>query len=129
MRGFRRHFALGIAAWFIVQAGALAATPMAAFELSIAAEGQLPECCRNLKPGQTCPMHQHPGGEAADQACHLASACAPLDVALLSLATGIGLPPAPAVAAAVMPPAVPVHAARPQPVTRAAAPEPPPPRA
>lgn len=48
--------------------------------------------CPDAGPGQACPMHSGspaPNGDPA--ACHMRGTCAPLDVALLTLSSGLGV--------------------------------------
>lgn len=134
MHGVRRHIAGWTAAWVLVQAAAMSATPVASYGLSVSADAELPECCRNLKTGQTCPMHQHPHSESdtaeaqAEHACHLAAACPPLDAPLLSLTAGFGFLAAVPILSTRTPITVELAGPEPQPLTRAVRPDAPPPR-
>jgi hypothetical protein len=134
------------------------ASPGAASAAAAVSGADEHECCRNLRPGQTCPMHKqtrpavpaeaahahdhghaapHAGAaEAADPAgagagtsgCVLRDACAPADAALLALAGGTALVPR-------SPLVAPAHATELLPLESAAAigrgapPDAPPPRA
>ena len=133
MRAFRRHIAGWTAAWFLCQAVALSATPACAMAMR-ADQAALPECCRNLKPGQTCPMHPNgvtgdTAGAPADRACHLCSSRRPLATSLLSLSAGLGITASAAALATSAPVIIPVDPLAPRPLARAAVPDPPPPRA
>jgi hypothetical protein len=133
MRAFRRHIGTLAAVWFLFQAGALAATPVAALELSLSEDARLPECCRNLQPGQACPMHPHPEAAAVApagdvHACHCSPISSPLDRALLSLAAGLGLTvPVVSLSATTAPPSR-LDVPTPQPRSQAARLDTPPPR-
>jgi len=48
--------------------------------------------CPDGKPGQACPMHAGSSGQNSDSAtCHMRGTCATLDVALVTLASSVGV--------------------------------------
>jgi hypothetical protein len=83
--------------WLCSQAAALAAAPIV-FACASVSEPDLHECCKNLAPGQQCPMHHKPHDEPDQDrsnepgACFMRSACAPTEAALLALAGTLGIP-------------------------------------
>jgi hypothetical protein len=88
-------------AWLLAQVAALAAAPIVFGCVVEAKSGsELHECCRNLAPGQQCPMHHEPHDEERPAKpddpgdCAVRSACAPTEAALLALAGMLGLPSA-----------------------------------
>jgi hypothetical protein len=92
----KRLWALALL-WLVSQAAGIAAAPLVfACRGDVASESDLHECCRNLAPGQQCPMHHKPHDEpvppAESEACAMRSACAPTDAAWLALAGTLGLP-------------------------------------
>jgi hypothetical protein len=146
--------------WLASQAVVIAAAPVA---LHCGTGGQASAhradatdehaCCRNLKPGQTCPMHRktrppekaagtqvhtHDGhaepsaaaeGDAgtAEEPCVVRSACAPSDAALLALTGTIGLLPS-RFAVSILERATLVTTEAPSFLARSNLPDPPPPR-
>ncbi len=92
MRRLRRHIVWLTMGWLLCQAAAISATQVVVCSACLAEEAELPACCRNLEPGQTCPMHSH--AETGGQACHMRSACPTHDASLLALAAGLAAPPA-----------------------------------
>jgi hypothetical protein len=125
------------AAWLVCQAGSLAAAPLAlccGASLSSAADEDA--CCQGLAPGQTCPLHGHSkpadiaqanGPDQADR-CAMRSACAPVDLALLSLAGGPAVLPSDG-AFSVMVRSTPFAELSSPALSRVVLPESPPPRA
>jgi hypothetical protein len=51
----------------------------------------VPECCRNLKPGQTCPMH--PKAAIEEHECRMGTTRSAVDASLLPLVAGFGAAP------------------------------------
>jgi hypothetical protein len=84
--------------WLCSQVAGLAAAPIVFACAADASESDLHECCKNLAPGQQCPMHHKPHDEPDDSrsnepgACVMRSACAPTEAALLALAGTLGIP-------------------------------------
>jgi hypothetical protein len=98
------------------------------------AASQDEECCPGVEPGEICPMHHKTEGghhetEESGRICLLTDACSPTSALLLSLANGAGLIPAPPDTAADHLAAESVRLLSDHPRTRAARPEPHPPRA
>lgn len=126
----RHYLACVAAACVLFQLAAFAAAPivMSAETLADAATAQI--CtCSSAAPGAACPMHHgHGESEQSREDCKLQNSCASIDLALLSLALGIGLVPAQSAAAtdhiATVMPARAVSA-----MSRVELPEYPPPRA
>jgi len=83
----RRRLPWIVSAWLLCQLTGLAAAP---FALCCTAADELPECCRTVGPGQTCPMH-HGGHD--DSTCKMRNGCASGDSALISLGGGLGVLP------------------------------------
>jgi hypothetical protein len=88
------------------------------------------ECeCPGTAPGQACPMHKSKSHDDDRNACQLRSACSSADTALLTLSTG-GIAVMPAPSSVVVDLAAQVLAGLAlSPLTRAALPDAPPPRA
>ncbi len=91
MRTFRRRVVWLAMGWLLFQATGLTTTPAVVCSDCLMRRDQVPECCRNLKPGQTCPMHPQATGEPA---CHLGTTCSVHDPSLLALVVGLAAPPA-----------------------------------
>jgi hypothetical protein len=51
----------------------------------------LPDCCKLVAPGQTCPMHHKENSD--ESTCKMRNACARADSALVSLSGGVGVMP------------------------------------
>jgi len=75
------------------QAAAVAAAPLALCHGALAAT-DLDECCRNLAPGQTCPMHHTTHG-ANSKAPGWTCICSPSDAIIVSIVGVAGALPEP----------------------------------
>jgi hypothetical protein len=83
----RRRLSWLVAGWLLCQISGLATSPVL-----VAVGIDQDACCRNLAPGQTCPMH-HKKANSNDRTCKMRSACQPPDAALVSMSGGIGVLP------------------------------------
>src|SRR5688572_19231044 len=94
----REHLRWVVLAWLLCQAGALAAAPLAltAFAEPVAVEHVVCTCPGAL-PGNACPMHHPEEQPRKTGGFLLQNPCAPSPVAMLFLASGIGLPASAAV--------------------------------
>jgi hypothetical protein len=97
MRSLRCRLVALALAWLGCQLAGLVCAPVL-FALTEVPTSDLHECCRNLAPGQTCPMHHTPhdeerGAEDEPGGCVMRAACdSDLDVAALALAGTLGAP-------------------------------------
>jgi hypothetical protein len=99
MRLLRSRLPALVLAWLACQFAALASAPVVFACTDVTVASELHECCKNLAPGQTCPMHHTPHdeentGDATDErgGCVMRSTCdADADVAVLALAGTLGI--------------------------------------
>lgn len=128
MRAFRCRIVALTLGWLACQAAGFAAVPAVACQMCLHQGDEVPACCRNMKPGQMCPMHAHDHDDS-EQASHMNGSCSCHDVSLLALAAGLAAPPA-TPATAVMDVSVPeaVAIAPGLTIARVVPPEAPPPR-
>jgi hypothetical protein len=77
------------------QAAAFSAAPIALQCGALSADADLDECCRNLRPGQTCPMHHTTHGTPGPRGSAWTCLCSPSDAVLASLVGVSGALPAP----------------------------------
>jgi hypothetical protein len=75
------------------QAAAFSAAPFALCHGALTA-ADLDECCRNLAPGQTCPMHHTTHG-VKSQGPRLTCVCSPSDLVIASIVGVSGALPEP----------------------------------
>ena len=75
------------------QVAAVAAAPVALCHGALTA-ADLDECCRNLAPGQTCPMH-HTAHSAKPKEPGWTCVCSPSDAIIVSIVGVAGALPAP----------------------------------
>ena len=129
MRRLRMRLPLTAALWLFCQMAGLVAAPVV-FASTVALVPSDEGCeCPDVTPGGACPMHQ-----ALDSAkdgagtCHMRGACVPADVALLSLAGGMGVLSRPT-AVNVTRPVVSLDPLALHPIARTDVPDAPPPRA
>jgi hypothetical protein len=103
MSAIRRHlFPIGIV-WLMFQSGVLAASPFLDCCSSTASQAAVEDdaCCKGMAPGQICPLHKHrhapPTQSHHDDVAGpvLRCGCGSIDPALISLAFGLGVLPAP----------------------------------
>ena len=87
MRSILRHLAC---AWLACQIAASAAAPLGLCCAPTPVADDVPQCCKNVKAGQECPMHHRREGKPA---CRMCGSSDSSSTALLSLASGIGLVP------------------------------------
>src|SRR5262245_24877244 len=81
------------AIWLGCQLAIFAAAPVTFAATATLISDEACECL-DAKPGQACPMHAGSSAQTSDPAtCHMRSTCATLDVALLTLASGLGVLP------------------------------------
>jgi hypothetical protein len=78
----------------VCQAAALSAAPVALCRGALSAADDLDECCKNLGPGQTCPMH-HKTHDAENRGPAWTCVCSPSDAVLASLVGVSGALPEP----------------------------------
>jgi hypothetical protein len=113
MTAVRRRLSAFAMLWVLIQIAGTSAPLMLLADAGMATEELC--TCPSADHGATCPMH-HPQGSTSDRNdhCKLQNGCAPLEVALLSLAGGAGVPssavqdlpsPPSSARAAVLPPA------------------------
>lgn len=96
LKSVRRRSASLAAGWLLCQAILLAAPLGAGY---LAAANDLCTCPGGA-PGALCPMHHHGVGvpdSSKPSSAALRNSCAPPDIALLSIASGFGVLPAPLV--------------------------------
>jgi hypothetical protein len=77
------------------QAAALSAAPVALCRGALSADADLDECCRNLEPGQTCPMHHRSHGSPESRGPAWTCLCSPSDAVLASIVGAAGALPEP----------------------------------
>jgi hypothetical protein len=115
MRALRQRGVWIAAVWLTCQLAALATSPLVlacgnAAAMAAAAAVDDDACCKGLAPGQMCPLHKHRGhghhgsaGQSSASAatdrdsrgneCGLRSTCDPIELAIQSLAGGVGMLP------------------------------------
>jgi hypothetical protein len=125
MRPFRRHVVSLTVGWLLFQAAGFGVTPAAVCSVCLTRSSQVAECCRNLRPGQTCPMHPDAG---SDRACHVGTTCSMHDPSLLAIVAGLAGPLPVHLPMAGIAPAEPVADVEVSTVGRVVLPELPPPR-
>jgi hypothetical protein len=86
----RRRLSWLICCWLAVQIAGYVAAPFALCCEDVLASA-LPDCCKLVAPGQTCPMHHKEDSD--ENTCKMRNGCAPSDSALVSLSGGIGVMP------------------------------------
>lgn len=69
----------------VCQAAAMAAAPVALCRGALSADADLDECCKNLKPGQTCPMHHKTHGSPDARGASFECVCTPSGAVLASI--------------------------------------------
>jgi hypothetical protein len=69
----------------VCQAAALSAAPVALYRSAASTVEDLDKCCKNLGPGQTCPMHHKSHGSPENRGSAWTCLCSPSDAALASL--------------------------------------------
>jgi hypothetical protein len=134
VKSIRNHLsAIGIV-WLMFQAGVLAGSPFVSCCAAASQTEDEDDCCKGMAPGQICPLHKHrhapkpdPQQDHSSSRCAISSGCPTPEPALLSLAFGLGVIPAP-VSLAVISVSNPVHAVASHVVTQAHSLDPPPPR-
>jgi hypothetical protein len=81
-----------VLAVLIGQTAGLVSAPLALCYGTFAAE-ELDECCKNLAPGQTCPMHHKAHGDFRSGAPAWTCPCGPSDAAVASVIGVAGVLP------------------------------------
>jgi hypothetical protein len=76
------------------QGAALSSAPAALCQSALSHADDLDECCKNLAPGQTCPMHHTTHG-AKQRGAGWACVCSPSDLVLASIIGVAGALPEP----------------------------------
>ena len=109
------------------QGAALSAAPLALCR-GVLSETDLDECCKNLAPGQTCPMHHTTHG-AERRAPGWACVCSPSDVIIASIVGVSGALPEPIHVSDPAPPITIIAMASPTTLDHHEPPQYPPPRA
>jgi len=89
----RRRLSWRSCIWLACQFAGLAIAPFALCceDASASDMSDLPECCKAVGPGETCPMHHNTSHD--DSTCKMRNACSKGDSALISLSGGIGVLP------------------------------------
>jgi hypothetical protein len=97
----RPYLSCVAAAWVVCQLAAFAAAPIVLSVEALSNTTAAEVCtCSSATPGAACPMHHgHGNSDQSRQDCKLRNSCASPDLALLSLAGGIGDVPAQSAAA------------------------------
>jgi hypothetical protein len=103
MAVFRRRLSLIGLVLLLFQAAGFAMAPVASCCASMTqTSDDDDDCCKGLAPGQMCPLHHHrvPSNGSSQQhddsgGATLRCGCSTTDPALLSLAYGLGVMPAP----------------------------------
>ena len=95
MTRIRARLIAYVVAILVCQGAALSAAPVALCRNGVAIGEDLDECCRNLRPGQTCPMHHKTHGAPAHRGTAWTCVCSPSDAALASLVGVCGALPEP----------------------------------
>jgi hypothetical protein len=94
MSRFRLRLRSLVVVWLLCQLATFAAAPVlsaAGVDMHL---GEAPCDCPDTEPGAACPMHKSPAkSDRSGTDCVVTSACPPQDVALLSLAVGLGVLP------------------------------------
>ena len=124
----RRRLPWLVCAWLTCQVAGIAAAPIAFCCKDVAAATDEQDCCEGLQPGQYCPMHHKTAGGDKNE-CKMRSACAPVDVMLVTLAGGTGLLERTTTVVNSFVPGEFVAALAPTSIGRTVPPDPPPPRA
>src|SRR5262245_7424298 len=91
MQALRVRLSRFAAVWLGCQLAIFAAAPVTFAATASVVSAKACEC-PDAKPGQACPMHSGSSAQTSDSAtCHMRGTCAALDVALLTLASGLGV--------------------------------------
>lgn len=94
MKRIRARLAAFAVALLVCQASAVTAAPVALCGGAMSAE-DVDECCKNLGPGQTCPMHHKSHGSSEHRGPAWTCLCSPSDAVLASLIGVSGALPEP----------------------------------
>ena len=84
-----------VVAVLVCQAAALSAAPLALCRGAMSAASDVDECCKNLGPGQTCPMHHQSHGSPATRGAAWTCSCSASDAVLASIIGLAGALPEP----------------------------------
>lgn len=95
MRFIRLRLVAFAVAAMACQGAVLSAAPLALCRGDLSADADLDECCRNLRPGQTCPMHHKTHGAPERRGPAWTCLCSPSDAVLASLIGVSGALPEP----------------------------------
>lgn len=95
MNLLRARLVACVIAVLVCQAAALSAAPLALCRGALSADADLDECCRNLRPGQTCPMHHTTHGAPDTRGPAWTCVCSPSDAVLASIVGVAGALPEP----------------------------------
>lgn len=99
MMSVRARLIVYAIAALVCQSAALSAAPIALCRGALSAAADLDECCRNLKPGQTCPMHHKAHAAAGARGPAWTCVCSPSEAVLASLVGVAGALPPPVLSA------------------------------
>ena len=95
MTSIRARLIACAVAILVCQGAALSAAPIAVCRGILSAAVDLDDCCRNLDPGQTCPMHHTTHRAGGQRGPAWTCVCSPSDAVLASLLGVAGALPGP----------------------------------
>jgi hypothetical protein len=95
MNPIRARLVACVVAVLACQAASISAAPVALCRGALSADADLDECCKDLGPGQTCPMHHKTHGAPDTRGPAWTCLCSPSDAALASIVGVAGALPEP----------------------------------
>ena len=95
MTSIRSRLVACVIGVLVCQAAAMTAAPVALCRGALSADADLHACCKNLKPGQTCPMHHTTHGSPDARGTSWECVCSPSDAVLASIVSVSGDLPTP----------------------------------